>query len=188
MALQGLKGSKESFMNKQDEQLIQEYQQGNNENALIILFHRYKNPILNFALRMLGNRADAEDVTSDCFLALFKKRYLYRTSAKFSTWLFTVARNLCINRIRKRKKLGSMWFKTEKDDFAQWDIPDENDLADVQVQKNEANQRVRMAILTLPSEQRQALILREYHRFKYDEIAQIIQCSLEKVKILILPS
>lgn len=172
-------------MEKKDEQLILEYQQSNDEMALVTLFNRYKAHILNFALRILGNRADAEDVTSDCFLTLFKKRYIYRAGTKFSTWLFTVARNLCINRIRKRKKLGSMWFKKDSNNYEQWDIPDEKDIADTTLEKTEASMMVKKAILKLPEEQKEALILREYHNMNYADISEIMSCSLEKVKILI---
>ena len=172
-------------MEKKDEQLILEYQQNNDESALVTLFNRYKAHILNFALRILGNRTDAEDVASDCFLTLFKKRYIYRADTKFSTWLFTVARNLCINRIRKRKKFGSMWFKKDCSHYEQWDIPDEKDIADTMLEKTEASIMVKKAILKLADEQKEALILREYHNMNYADISEIMNCSLEKVKILI---
>lgn len=171
-------------MEKKDEQLILDYQKSNDENALVVLFNRYKGHILNFALRILGNRADAEDVTSDCFLTLFKKRYIYRAGTKFSTWLFTVARNLCINRLRKRKKLGSMWFKKDST-YEQWDIADEKAIADAELERTEASIMVRRAISKLAEEQKEALILREYHSMNYADISEIMSCSLEKVKILI---
>ena len=84
-------------MARHDEELIIEYQQGS-EEAFEMLFQRYKKPILNFALRILGNRADAEDITADVFLIRFTKKNLYKPDAKFSTWLFTVARNACITK------------------------------------------------------------------------------------------
>src|SRR5262249_31903395 len=111
-------------MDDRDEDLMHQYSQGNSE-ALKVIFQRYKTPVFNFALRILGNRADAEDVVSDVFVAVFENKYRFDAKAKFSTWLFTVAHNLCISRIRQRKNLVSMWFKNEEtDELEAWEIAD----------------------------------------------------------------
>jgi len=165
---------------------MMEYQSDGKPESIKIIFFRYKARILNFCLRMLGNRADAEDVTGDVFLTLFSGKYAYDLEAKFSTWLFTVARNNCISRIRKRKNLVSVWFSSkDNNEYEQWDTENSEDNAAEQLAKGEAASRVRRAIGLLPEEQREAIILREYHRLNYDEIGQILNCSLEKVKILI---
>jgi len=173
-------------MEKRDEDIMMEYRSGGEPESIKIIYFRYKARILNFCLRMLGNRADAEDVTGDVFLALFSRKYAYDPGAKFSTWLYTVARNTCINRIRKRKNLVSVWFSSKgSNEYEQWDVEDNEDHAADQLAQREAASRVRRAIGLLPDEQREAIILREYHRFSYDEIRKILNCSLEKVKILI---
>jgi len=173
-------------MEQRDEEIMMEYQSGKDPQAVSIIFFRYKSRVLNFCLRILGNRADAEDVTGDVFLTLFSRQYAYDPKAKFSTWLYTVARNRCIDRVRKRKNLVSVWFSSqESKEHKQWDIEDTEDLANDQLAKREAASRVKRAIRQLPYEQREAVILREYHRLSYDEISQILNCSLEKVKILI---
>ena len=151
-----------------------------------MIFERYKNRVLNFCLRILGNRADAEDATGEVFLAVFEQKYTYDPKARFSTWLFTVARNCCINRIRKRKTTISLWFNSkDNDDEGPWDIPDSKPLSSQELERKETAVRVRKAIQHLPPQQREAIILREYHDFTYEQIAQILKCSLEKVKILI---
>ena len=173
-------------MEKRDEDIMMEYRSGGEPESIKIIFIRYKARILNFCLRMLGNRADAEDVTGDVFLTLFSGKYAYDPEAKFSTWLFTVARNNCISRIRKRRNLVSIWFSSKgSDEYEQWDVEDHEDQAAEQLSKREAASRVRRAIRLLPDEQREAIILREYQRLSYDEIRQILDCSKEKVKILI---
>ncbi len=172
-------------MDKQDEDLIVEYQQGN-QYALIQLFYRYKAKIFNFALRLLQDRAEAEDVTSDVFLALSAGKYTGRTSARLSTWLFTVARNTCISRMRQRGRHIGLWFKRDEgDDCLQWDIPDKANIPSEQLQRQEHAVLVKKAIAKLPALQRQALILREYHKMDYLQIAQVLDCSLANVKILI---
>jgi len=174
-------------MEERDEDIMLAYQIGAQPEVIKVIFFRYKTRILNFCLRMLGNRADAEDVIGDVFLALFAKKYVYDPKAKFSTWLYTVARNSCISRIRKRKKVVSVWFSSKggRSTPDQWDVEDHQDSASDQLGKREAALCVRKAIGQLPYEQREAVVLREYHRLSYEEISRILNCSLEKVKILI---
>jgi len=172
-------------MERKDEDLIMDYQ-GGNQDAAGILFQRYNRPIFNFAFRMMTNRADAEDVTADVFLVLFSRRYAYDPDAKFSTWLYTVARNKCIDQIRKRKRFAAMWFKkSDEDGFEVWDVPDEREISREELENREMAARVKIAIKDLPENMREALILREYQDLTYIQISQILDCSLENVKILI---
>ena len=172
-------------MDKPDHELMQEYADGN-QQAIEMIFERYKSKILNFCVRILGNRADAEDVTGDVFLKLFANKYTYDPRAKFSTWLFTIARNDCISRIRKRKNLVSIWFGNKNSEQAdQWDIPDESHMPDHTAKQKETQTFVRRAIQQLPLEQREAIVLREYHKMNYEDISKVLNCSLEKVKVLI---
>ena len=152
---------------------------------MTILFERYKNPILNFCLRILGNRADAEDTTSEVFLSLFAKQYTYHPNAKFSTWLSTIARNCCISRIRTKNNLVSIWFKKEDGSVDEWDIEDSSELSRASLENKEMAKRVRVSISKLPLEQKEAIVLREYQGLHYEQIAQVLNCSLEKTKILI---
>ena len=172
-------------MGQSDEELILEYQTGN-PKAVEVLFERYKIPILNFSLRILGNRADAEDVTGEVFLALLSQKYSPDPKAKFSTWLFTVARNTCISRLRKKKYQVSVWLTSKKsDEVEEWDIPDQRSDFRENLQSKETSIHIKRAIGKLPREQKEAIILREYNQLPYEQIAQILDCSLEKVKILI---
>ena len=169
-----------------DEEIMMEYIAAQDQKAIEAIFERYKNRILNFCLRILGNRADAEDITADVFLALFSNKYQYDPQAKFSTWLFTVARNRCIDQIRRRKNIISMWFTSKNGGTVeQWDVEDSSHLSREELEKKETQQQVRLAIAKLPVEQKEAIVLREYHSFSYAQISQVLDCSLEKVKILI---
>ena len=158
---------------QKDEQLMEQFQSGN-KNALQVLFARYVKRVFNFCLRLLGNQADAEDATQDVFLKLFNKQYAFQLGAKFSTWLFTIARNCCFDRLRKRKREVNLedWSSIGEENANQRASDSNRDL-------------VAIALDKLPSDQREALVLREYQQFSYAEISEIINCSLEKVKILI---
>ncbi|MBF0386547.1 MAG: sigma-70 family RNA polymerase sigma factor [Candidatus Omnitrophica bacterium] len=173
------------MMERTDEELWLDYNSGD-AGAFDALFQRHKGRIFNFALRLTGNRADAEDVTSEAFVQLFHRKFQDNGKARLVTWLFTVARNACLSRMRSAKRLVSLWFKNNADDgYEQWDIPDDSAPPDAELGKKETAQVVRRALRKLPVEQREALILREYFQKDYAEIAQILECSLENVKVRI---
>ncbi len=172
-------------MEETDEQLMSRFREGEMP-ALEGIFSRYKKPVFNFALRFLANRAEAEDVASDVFLAVVSGRYKYSPDAKFSTWLFAVTRNACISRIRSTKKFFSLWFKTEEGDDEQIELA-HNTLPgpDSTLLKEEQSAFLEKALARLPIGQREAILLKEFQGMRYEEIAQVLNCSLSNVKILI---
>lgn len=159
-------------MDKSDEELMLEYQQGQ-EEVIEVLFLRYQKPIFNFAIRFLDNRADAEDVTAEIFLHLIQSKNQFQPKAKFSTWLYTVARNACISRIRKRKP-----------EVTEWEIPDSKTPAD-EMQRKEIAFHIKKAVRRLPADQKEAFVLREFQNLTYQEISSVTGHSLENVKVLI---
>src|SRR5476649_294522 len=72
--------------------------------AFTELVEKYKQPVMNFVHRSLRDESEAEDVAQNVFLQVFKSRARYERTAKFTTWLFTIARNLCLNEIRRRSR------------------------------------------------------------------------------------
>jgi len=171
-------------MDKTDEEIITEFKDGKTESASL-LFDKYKSRIFNFSLRILGSRADAEDVTGEVFLALFAGKYTFDPKAKFSTWLFTVARNSCFSLIRKRKNVSGLCSTNREGGRFEIQIQDSNDNSRETLEKNEAKLMVTKMISQLPLEQREALVLREYEKMSYQEISHTLNVSLENVKILI---
>jgi len=172
-------------MEKTDEQIIREFQAGHRE-AVNMIFERYKTPILKFCLRLLDNRADAEEAAGEVFLALLVTTYQVNPEVKFSTWLYTIARNQCVSQMRRRKHFISFWpLSSDRSTDEPWDIPDEKEPSREVLAKKEMATRVRQAIERLPPEQKEAIVLRQYEGFSYQEISVILGCSLEKVKILI---
>lgn len=172
---------------KPDEELMMEYVLGSQE-ALEEIFQRYRRAMLNYALRLLKTRADAEDVVGEVFYALTYKKQAYQPQvAKFSTWLYTIAHNACINRIRSRAKIVFLWAKRDKDSaqYEELDIPDTRELADERLEQEDSAAYVKKAVAKLPLEQREAIILRQYQDLSYEQIAQVLQCSVNKVKVLI---
>ena len=171
-------------MDKSDEELMLAYQEGKSE-VLDVIFSRYQKKIFNFSLRFLGNRADAEDMTADVFLHLMRRKNQYQPQAKFCTWLYTVARNACLSKIRQRQNIFSLSFKNNSTNEEQeWDIPDPTTPAD-ELQKKETALHIKKAVQNLPPSQKEVILLREFHNLSYDEISKITGHSLENVKVLI---
>jgi len=168
-----------------DEELISRYYQADQE-ALKMLFKRHKDGLFNFALRFVGNRADAEDAVSHTFMMVCEKRYAIKPGASFKTWAYTVARNICLSRLRTKSRFFSLWSpKSDPDHDQAIDVVDPQSIARDQFSSKEILGIIQKAIQKLPDEQKQALLLREYNGFTYEEIAQVLECSLEKVKMLI---
>ena len=167
-----------------DEELIQKFY-SNDQEALAVLFKRYKEGLFNFALRFSGNRADAEDAVSHAFMMVCEKRYAIKPGASFKTWAYTVARNLCISKMRSGNKFSSLWSKNDEGQESQIDVVDPGQTVRDQLSQKEMQAIIQQAIGKLTDEQKEALLLREYHGFSYEEISQVLECSLEKVKVLI---
>ena len=172
--------------NTNDEELILRFYQEDQE-ALKVIFKRHKEGLFNFALRFVGNRADAEDAVSHTFMMVCEKRYTVSPQSSFKTWAYTVARNVCLTRIRARNKTFSLWSPKNNDPEHDQaiDVIDPKGIARDQLNGKEIMAIVQKAIYKLPEEQKEALLLREFNGFTYEEISQVLSCSLEKVKILI---
>jgi len=168
-----------------DEELIRRFYEAD-EEALTVIFKRHKEGLFNFALRFVGNRADAEDAVSHTFMMVCEKRYTIKPGASFKTWAYTVARNVCLSKLRSQSRFFPLWSpKKDSEQEESIDVIDPKDIARNQLNQKEIMAIVQKAIHQLPEEQKEALILREYQGFNYAEIAQVLNCSLDKVKVLI---
>ncbi len=166
-----------------DEEVMLEYQKGVTE-AMDELLNRYKNPIYAFAFRLSRDATEAQDITQEVFLRVHQYRQSYAACGSFRTWIFSIAHNLCVSRFRKAKWLAS-WPKknTDCDEPKEFSSPDPSpkDIA----AGNEFAAVLKQCIQGLPFLQREALILREYEKLDYQEIAKILKKSLGTIKTLI---
>ena len=113
----------------EDKQLIKNYL-GGDEESFSILLDRYLKYIYNFAYRLCGNKGDAEDITQDTFLKVWKKIKNYNGKNSFKTWLFTIARNTTIDYLRKKKDFKFSDFDTEEGNFIEDTLTDTEILQD----------------------------------------------------------
>ena len=156
-----------------DFDLVRQIQAGE-DAAFDELMRRYKRPVVNFAYRMLGSADDADDVAQDVFVRAYHRIGDYKPgTGKFSTWLFALARNACIDKIRYRKR-----HPTEPLDGAA-EMPAR---ATDEIGAREIGEQIAAALDRLPEDQRTAIVLAEYHDQSYAEIAGIMKCSEKSVE------
>jgi RNA polymerase sigma-70 factor (ECF subfamily) len=153
------------------------------------LVDKYRQPVMNLAYRAVRDLTEAEDLAQNVFLQVYKSAPRYRTSAKFSTWLFTIARNLCLNEIRRRSR-----HPAESLDAVR---PDAENPAPMQVEdrrsasapdlllRSELEEKIEQALAVLPENQRTAILLCRQEELSYEDIAEILGCSLSATKSLI---
>ena len=171
-----------------DEELMFRYADGD-VAAFEVLLGRHETKILNFVYRSVGDRARAEELTQDIFLKVVRTAAKYKKSAKFTTWLYTIARNVCIDESRRQKKRrtlsldapmrsdesgGATFLDAVKDDNATGGVAG--------LAREEFRQRLLDALSELPDEQREVFILRHYDGMRFVDIARMSGISENTVK------
>lgn len=170
------KGSKPT-----DEDLIERFQDGD-LYAFDLIVKRYKNQLMNFVYRFLGNAEEAEDLVQETFLRVYRNRRAYQKVAKFSTWIYTIAGNLAKTELRKRKRrkffsISDLGYN-EKD----YDISDEAYNPEKDVDSRMKEEIIHREINQLSPKFRQVILLRDVQQLSYEEISQIVNIPLGTVK------
>jgi RNA polymerase sigma-70 factor (ECF subfamily) len=153
------------------------------------LVEKYKQPVMNFIYRSLRDETEAEDLAQNVFLQVYKSRSRYKQTAKFSTWLFTIARNLCLNELRRRSRHAAESIEethAENEDQPQRQYEDKSQMAPPEkLLQGELAQKIEEALAELPENQRSAILLCRQEDLSYEEIADVLDCSLSATKSLI---
>jgi RNA polymerase sigma-70 factor (ECF subfamily) len=154
--------------------------------AFDALIDKYRAPLLNVVARTIGRDTDAEDLAQDVFVRIYRAAPRYEPTAKFSTWLYTIARRVCLNHARAQSL--RRWFSLS----GTADDPDDppNDPPDPrtpdpsqQMERREVQRVVAQAVASLPERLRFAVVLRRYEELSYEEIADILRCSVTAAKL-----
>jgi len=149
------------------------------------LVGRHQNRVFGTAVRMLNSEEDAEDIAQQVFVRVWKSAKRYKPTAKFSTWLMTITRNLVLNEIRRRTR-KPVWFLEEQDENASGRVPDQSTPdPSKNIEQSELEKAVDQAISELPEPQRMAVVLRRFEEMPYEEIGQIMKMSVPAVKSLL---
>lgn len=166
-----------------DTDLMLQLQRGD-DLALNALMTRWQQPLVNFIYRYIGNETEALDLAQETFMRVFESRHRYKPSAKFSTWLFTIASNLCRNFFRWQKRHPTVPLTAETDDsnLAERATADRAASPAEAVEQRERAEAVRRHIHALPHDLKSAILLFEYEDLSHQEIAGVLGCSVKAVE------
>lgn len=170
-----------------DSILITEIQVKNDLTAFTRLMNKYKKVIFNFCLRYTGNREDAEDAAQEVFIKLYKNINSFRGDSKFSTWLYRLTVNTCLNYLRWRKtKRAEEMIGIHNDDtdeeMSSLEIKDPADDPEKILINKELGEVIRKSIFKLKKRQKTVLILKDFMGKSYEEISAIMEINIGTVK------
>jgi len=159
------------------------------EEAFEILVERHQATVLNLVYRFMGDRAQANDLAQEVFLRVWQTAKKYEPTAKFTTWIYKITANLCLNELksaRRWKWLSFHRFDGESNNSIEETFPDDSPTAEALLLTGEQNRCIAEALAILPANQRLALVLKTYEGLPYQEIARILGCSVAAVESLLV--
>lgn len=157
-----------------DVSLMVKVQEGNLDK-LGILFERYKTPLFGYFYRTTWDKDVSEDLVQTVFFRIIKYKHNFSGTGKFTTWMYSIAHNVFIDHYKKKSRVNNI------DDF---DIYENKDSFNTQdnVERNESIKLLNKALLKMPEDKKEVLILSKYQKLKYQEIAEILGCTEGTVK------
>ena len=162
--------------------LIDKAQKGDIE-SFELLIENYQKKAFNIAYRMLGNLEDANDVTQEALVKVYRSIGAFRGNSSFSTWLYSIVNNTCIDFMRKNRKVDLIYIEQEHEGTNyQIDIPDRLNTPEKLLEKNEVKKIIHDGINQLNYDHRNIIILRDIQGLSYKEIGEILHISLGTVK------
>lgn len=178
-------GAAEGASDEESVRLMLRVKEGD-ERAFEKLVELHQRAIIGTVARMLNSIDDAHDIAQQVFVRIWKSAPRYEPSAKFTTWMFTITRNLVFNEMRKRNRRKEVPLEAENEDdppkqYAHPMAPS----ADVITQQDELERALDLAISKLPEKQRLAVVMRRYEEVPYEDICEVLGMSLPAVKSLL---
>ena len=161
-------------MKEQSDSDLMRQVRGGRTVALATLFERHHTRVYGYCLRMTGNRAAAEDLVQDVFMKMLKYKATFKDDSELVPWMFGIARNSCLAHL-KRRALDQVPSRDVEEEAAPESHEEPHD--------ERQSELVRQALLRLPAERREVLVLSRYEYKSYDEIARVLDCSVGAVKV-----
>ena len=174
---------KEKLNRLTDEELIKEFQDNDTIAAYEILVKRFKDPLMNFVYRFVGDRDVSTDIVQDTMIKFYLNKDSYKSFAKFSTWIYTIAGNLAKNELKRRKRRTIYSLNNSSEDEKTIQIEDKKFTAPDRAADSELKSKIiQKALLKVKEVYREVVILRDIEGFSYEEIAEITGLSIGTVK------
>ncbi len=169
-----------------DEKTLITQAQSGDVAAFEALVSEYQKKIFSIAYRMLQNQEDAADLTQEILVKVFKNLNRFKGDSKFSTWIYRVATNACLDELKKSHRKYTAYsldkeLETE-DGSLLTEVRDERPTPEAVAEKKAVQKAVQAAIGKLNEDHRSVIVLRDLQGFSYEEIAKVLQCSVGTVK------
>jgi RNA polymerase sigma-70 factor (ECF subfamily) len=159
-----------------DEELMLQVREGIGE-MLAVLFDRYQQPLFNFFVRLTGDRALSEDLVQDVFSRILRYRHTYKPGSAFRAWMYQVARNARQDSLHRQRNESPLEESMQPTVVPQDAIADEQE-----------SLLLRRALLRLPEEKREVLLLSRFQELSYEEIGKLLACDVGTVKVRVFRS
>lgn len=156
-----------------------------NERAFRQLIERHQNAVIGTVARMLNDAHEAEDIAQQVFIRLWNSAPKWRHDAKFTTYLYTIMRNLVFNESRRRSRKKEISLEEQQENHPAAMRADGGLSPDEGMEKRELHRSIDAAIAALPEQQRLAVVLRTFEGFDYEDIAKALDTSVSSVKSLL---
>jgi len=154
--------------------------------SFAILLDRHRAPVVNHLYRLVRNWAIAEELAQDVFLRVYRSRSRYRPGAKFATWLFRITTNVALNwRRDTRREAGHLRLDEELLHLRRMELSDRTPRADQRLMERDLSKEIQDAIESLPPKQLSAVLMHKYEGMDYNEIAEVLECSIPALKSLL---
>ena len=172
-----IKGQLDSVSDKTDEQLVDAFKNGD-EKAFEIIIYRYKHRLTRLAWSVVHNEDDAMDIVQESFIKVYRKLHSFQGTSKLYTWLYRIVMNHSIDYVRKRPSAVIVPVDEMMHEPAS---KDKSMRPDINLLNKELNKKIFEAVDKLPEKQKKAVILREVEDLSYNEIAEIMSCTVGTV-------
>jgi len=158
------------------------------DDAFEILVNRHQTSVLNLIYRFMGDRAQAKDLAQEVFIRVWQAAKTYKPEAKFTTWIYRITANLCFNELKssRRKKWFSFHQSEDSGNTIEETLSDNAPSPEDLLLEKERSRQISNALQSLPDNQRMALVMKRYDELSYQEIAQILGCSVSAVESLLV--
>ena len=159
------------------------------DDAFEILVNRHQTSVLNLIYRFIGDRTQAKDLAQEVFLRVWQTAKSYEPKAKFTTWTYRIATNLCFNELKAaRRRRWFPFYRSEEDNenAVEDTYSDGSPTAEDLLLAKERSRQISDALQDLPANQRMALILKRYDDLPYEEIARVMGCSVSAIESLLV--
>jgi len=165
-----------------DEELIKEFQDNNTIEAYEILVEKFKDPLVNFVYKFVGDKDVSIDIVQDTMIKFYLNKDSYKSFAKFSTWIYTIAGNLAKNELKRQKRRKILSFNNN-DDEKQLQIEDKSFVQpDREADSLVKGEIIKKALLKVREVYREVVVLRDIQELSYEEIAEVTGLTIGTVK------